>query len=118
MGTIQNSGRRNIFGDGYEKIYTADNGDKYVIRNSALTNNIGGGYRQEVVKISDGETTTSSSGGSRLSARELQEIMEYLESPKSTRRIAFTYILVILGIVGGMALLIGLIPLLGWLATL
>lgn len=115
MGTIRNSARRNIYGGGYEKIYTADNGDKFVIRNSPLTNNIGGGYRQEVVKVSSGNQNDGQSTFGRFVSK---EEWDYVTSNRCGIKIVLSNILIIGAVIGFMALLIGLIPLLGWIATL
>ena len=54
MAEIRNSPLTNNIGGGYRKELRLDNGDVYEIRNSPLTNNIGGGYRQEIRLISKG----------------------------------------------------------------
>ncbi len=50
MAKIRNSGFKNIYGDGYEKIVTMDNGDEYVLKNTGFKNVYGDGYEQELEK--------------------------------------------------------------------
>ena len=56
MGRIKNSTVKNTFGDGYEQIYTDDNGDEYTIRNSSWKNTFGDGYEKEIVKTKSGDS--------------------------------------------------------------
>lgn len=62
MGKIRNSALKNVHGDGYQKIYTDDNGTNYRIRNSALKNAHGDGYQQIVEK--EGASADVPMGGS------------------------------------------------------
>lgn len=50
MAKIKNRMAKNMYGDGYEKEITLDNGEKYIIRNTMAKNMCGDGYEQEIVK--------------------------------------------------------------------
>ena len=50
MTRIKNSYRRNVFGDGYQKILYLDNDEKLIIKNSYRRNVFGDGYQQEIIK--------------------------------------------------------------------
>lgn len=59
MAKIKNSGFKNVYGDGYEKIVTMDNGDEYVLKNTGFKNVYGDGYEQELVKKGTSEGCAS-----------------------------------------------------------
>ncbi len=50
MARIKSTMTKNVYGDGYEKEITLDNGETYIIRNSVKKNIYGDGYEQEIVK--------------------------------------------------------------------
>lgn len=50
MATIKNSHVPNMFGDGYEKILTLDDGREFTIKNSCVPNMFGDGYKQEIIE--------------------------------------------------------------------
>lgn len=56
MGKIKNSTVKNTFGDGYEQIYTDDNGNEFTIKNSSVKNTFGDGYEKEIVKTKSGNS--------------------------------------------------------------
>ena len=56
MGKIKNSTVKNTFGDGYEQIYTDDNGNEFTIKNSSVKNTFGDGYEKEIVKTKAGNS--------------------------------------------------------------
>lgn len=51
MAKIKNSCIPNMFGDGYEKLLTLDDGREFKIRNSMVPNIFGDGHEQEVIEI-------------------------------------------------------------------
>lgn len=61
MSRIKNTMVRNMYGDGYEKEITLDNGEKYIIRNTMAPNIYGDGHEQEIVKKEDTYNSSSSS---------------------------------------------------------
>lgn len=50
MARIKSTMTKNVYGDGYEKEITLDNGEQYIVRNSMRKNIYGDGYEQEIVK--------------------------------------------------------------------
>ena len=50
MAKIENSFARNLYGDGYEKIITMDDGRQYTVKNSFARNLYGDGYEQVIIE--------------------------------------------------------------------